>query len=662
MSHSEERPKLTWMQSFTSASSVVVRHARKHVGVGLVCSVAYFDPGNWGVDLQAGSAHGYRLLFVVLVAGLIAVFLQVLAGRLGCLRAILANDMSTDLASHCRLLLHSHPKHPRLVRWLALYPLYALAEVAIISTDLAELLGSAMALCMLFPKLQVWQGVLITAADVLFLLALKDPLRGRPVRMFELGMGGLVLAVLICMCIIVSRVDVQWNRAFQGYLPSKYIFPNGAFYTSVGILGATVMPHSLFLGSALATQDRESSKPESSRQFPSRPSQLMAASSSSTLVSVQNANEATGPKARNPILSSMQTLYKRFCNITRPFRLVITRAFRTSESAIDDTIMHHYDRENNSFEFVSRHLYHGIVDMVGSLLGFAVIINSMILILSGAVFFYGSGASQGQSAAGLFNAYDLIQVLVGKGAATLFAIALLAAGQSSSIIATIAGQAVAEGFLRWRVSPVVRRLFTRIIAVIPSMAVAISLGRPGINILLVLSQVILSIVLPFITLPLIYLTSSKKFMTVKRVRPFHHRPSPQTTSEKERPGTHVPRNGSFNYDLSDEPIVLQTRTHDVLTNFSSQTTSFADHTQADYPTDHGMTSDTDIATIVNSPGTRSAAGAADVDVELRAHDSEVECIDYSSSLFTTFVACAVWLLIAAANVYVIVALAMGQDS
>lgn len=133
----------------------------------------------------------------------LTVHFQVLATRLGCVTGLgeltfiiflghISLFFHIDLASHCRLLLHSHPKYPRLVRWIALYPLYILAEVAIISTDLAELLGSAMALCMLFPKLQLWQGVLITAGDVIFLLALKDPLRGRPVRAFELAMAFLV--------------------------------------------------------------------------------------------------------------------------------------------------------------------------------------------------------------------------------------------------------------------------------------------------------------------------------------------------------------------------------------------------------------------------------------------------------------------------------------
>lgn len=155
---------------------------------------------------------------------------------------------SLDLASHTRLLLYNRPKHPRLYRWLTLYPLYVLAEIAIIATDLAELIGSAIALCLLFPKLELWHGVLLTTADVLFILALGDPLRGKPARMFEFLIAAMVLdflisfssrrlmssqvlAVLICMTIIISRVDVDWGQAFLGYVPSKYVFGSGSLYT-----------------------------------------------------------------------------------------------------------------------------------------------------------------------------------------------------------------------------------------------------------------------------------------------------------------------------------------------------------------------------------------------------------------------------------------------
>ncbi|KAG7448411.1 putative transporter of the NRAMP family [Guyanagaster necrorhizus] len=428
-----------------SLSTTLWIHAKKHTGVGLVCAVAYFDPGNWGVDLQAGSSYGYRLLFVVLLAGLIAVFFQVSSHRLGCVTGV-------DLASHCRVLLYPRP----LTRYFLLYPLYTISETAIVATDLAELLGSAIALCLLFPALEIWHGVLITAFDVLLILAFGDPLRGRPVRVFEVIIAALVIAVLICMCIIIARVNVHWPDAFLGYVPSKYIFKNGALYTSVGILGATVMPHSLFLGSALATQDRVTA--QSVEKEEEKPDML---------------------------------------------RQRIRSVFRMSHISPPQT------STSNSLSFIRLHLYHGIADVVFSLLCFAVVINSLILILASAIH------PATAHSASLFDAYDLIRTAVSPSAATLFAVALLFSGQSSSLIATVAGQAVSEGFLNIRLSPVFRRLITRLLSLVPALTVAIAIGRSGIDTLLVASQVVLSIVLPFIVFPLLWLTSHKRVMSVE---------------------------------------------------------------------------------------------------------------------------------------------------
>ncbi|KAK1236706.1 Manganese transporter smf1 [Marasmius sp. AFHP31] len=454
-----------WMANLSKVAYTVFNHFKTHMGVGMVCAVAYFDPGNWGVDLKAGSEYGYRLLFVVLVAGLFAVYFQVLASRLGCVTGL-------DLASHCRLLLN----HSRKSRWLVLYPLYVLSEVAIIATDLAELLGSAIALVLLFPKLKLWHGVLITTFDVLVLLAFGDPLGGQPARWFEWIISGLVLAVLVCICVILGKVNVDWGDAFEGYLPSKYIFPSGALYTSVGILGATVMPHSLFLGSALSTQDRvQSVQPTHEKHT----------------ISIFSLKRFSLPRARAFLIHAFQ----------KP----PPNSFATSAKR-------HSERENKSLEFVKQHLYHGIVDVAISLLGFAVLINSSILIISSAVFFPDDGD---EDPAGLFDAYELIKDTVGKGAATLFAVALLAAGQSASIVATVAGQAVSEGFLEWRTSPILRRLITRLLSLVPSMTVAVVMGRSGIDVLLIASQVVLAVVLPFVTLPLLWLTSRKEVMRAR---------------------------------------------------------------------------------------------------------------------------------------------------
>ncbi|KAF7307291.1 hypothetical protein MIND_00523100 [Mycena indigotica] len=476
MSVSHPGPRRSFGSRLRAAGSTTLLHFRKHTGLGIVCAVAYLDPGNWSVDLQAGSDHGFRLLFIVLVAGLFAAFLQVLATRLGCVTGL-------DLASHCRVVLYDRPKHKLLYRRVVLYPLYVVSEIAIVATDLAELLGSAIALVLLFPSLEIWQGVLITSADVLFLIALRDPLRSTPVKMFEALIALLVLAVLVCMVIVVAKVHVEWGKAFDGFLPSRELFGSNGLYTSVGILGATVMPHSLFLGSTLATQ----------RRVPVERDELKS--------EVTQREEAVQPPS------------SRWGRVSA----FVKDCFRAPPPSAHATLVkRHVDRENNSFAFVQKHLNHAIFDVVGSLVGFAILINSMILIIAAMVFHFGRAGTDRAHAASLFDAYNVIHQLVGKAAATLFAVALLAAGQSSSIIATIAGQAVAEGFLNWRVSPILRRLLTRLIAVVPSMAVAIARGRQGIDGLLVASQVILAIVLPFLIMPLVLLTSSKTVMRVRK--------------------------------------------------------------------------------------------------------------------------------------------------
>ncbi|KAF8640377.1 hypothetical protein AX17_000047 [Amanita inopinata Kibby_2008] len=259
------------------------------------------------------------------------------------------------------------------------------------------------------------------------------------------------------------------------------------------------MPHSLFIGSALATQDRVAYRlaKEKERQIEA---------------------DAASVTSQQKLRSCSTTFPAHFVKYVKESALTAVRVPEASSYAT--TAKCHAEHKNNPFGFVLAHVYHGIADVVISLLGFAVVINSLILILASAVFYYGSAsARQSGGPAGLFDAYDLIRDLVGQGAATLFAIALLSAGQSASIIATIAGQAVSEGFLRWRVSPIVRRALTRLLATIPSMVVAIAVGKQGINTLLVASQVVLSMVLPFITLPLICFTSRKSIMSVRKPRP-----------------------------------------------------------------------------------------------------------------------------------------------
>ncbi|KAG6889366.1 hypothetical protein C0995_001431 [Termitomyces sp. Mi166 len=261
---------------------------------------------------------------------------------------------------------------------------------------------------------------------------------------------------------------------------------------TVGILGATVMPHALFLGSSLAARDRVSLAP------PPAPPSLPGTAPPMTL--------------RARVIEFFAPLFR----VTRAERVAAVKDYRTRYG----------ERENNPLLFVRQHLTHSIVDVVTSLLALAVPINSAILILSATVFFEGPDDHDHptETPAGLFDAYALIVKHMGNGAGTLFALALLCAGQTSSITATLSGQIVAEGFIEWRVSPFLRRLMTRLITLIPSVVVATAVGRSGINTLLVASQVTLSVVLPFIAFPLIYLTSSKVVMRVRK--PPQQQPAP----------------------------------------------------------------------------------------------------------------------------------------
>ncbi|KXN83609.1 Manganese transporter SMF1 [Leucoagaricus sp. SymC.cos] len=518
---------LTIAHGLLIAFRTFVHHLAKHAGVGIICAVAYFDPGNWSVDLQAGSSFGYRpMLFVVLMAGLGAIVLQSLATRLGCVTGL-------DLASHCRLLLYNRTRRPRLVRYLVLYPLYVLSELAIISTDLAELLGSAIGFCLIFPKLPLWAGVLITAADVLVFLAISDPYRGhgRPVRTFEFVIIGLVFAVFVCFVALLVKAKPNWDNVFMGYIPDKTLVKSqpDAVYTAVGILGATVMPHALFLGSSLATQNRVSTAPI----------QVNAGGTSvqgGLITDSQHRDNRTKHEERenNSLTFIRQHLTHGVTDVVSSLLLIAVPINSATDSQHRDNRTKHEERENNSLTFIRQHLTHGVTDVVSSLLLIAVPINSAILIIAASVFYTGPNPKYAQTV-GLFDAHELIRTRIGPAAAFVFALALVCAGQVSSVTVTLAGQLVSEGFIEWQISPFLRRLITRLISLVPSVTVAVAVGRDGINTLLVASQVILSIVLPFVAFPLIYLTSSEKVMRVREHDQRDHPGIISSTSTSSRP-------------------------------------------------------------------------------------------------------------------------------
>ena len=385
---------------------------RAFVGPAILVSVGYMDPGNWGTDLQGGAQFKYGLLWVVGLASLMAIFMQVISARLGVVTG-------KDLAQCCR------DWYPTWTRW----PNWLMSEVAIGACDLAEVLGSAVALNLLFHIPLLW-AVIITGLDVLLLLALQR----FGMRTIEAVVLLLIATIGVCYFIEIFVLPqtqpsfLEMGRA----LISPHFRQAGILYLAIGIIGATVMPHNLYLHSALV-QSRKLQKDE--------------------------------PSIRSAI------------------------RFNTIDSIVALTI--------------------------------AFFVNAAILVLAATVFFGKESvvASGGQvvkfsaDSDWIRVAYLTLAPLLGTAAAsTLFAVALLASGQSSTITGTLAGQVVMEGFMHWRIKPWVRRLITRTLAILPAVFIIGLRGDSSVTDLLTLSQVVLALQLPFAMFPLLHFTSSRKRM------------------------------------------------------------------------------------------------------------------------------------------------------
>lgn len=370
-----------------------------YAGPGYLVSVGYMDPGNWATDIAGGSRFGYTLLSVILLSNLMAILLQSLCVRLGV-------ATGKDLAQACRDYFSPQVS----------FILWVLCEIAIAACDLAELLGSAIALQLLFGLPLFW-GVCLTAFDVLALLFLQ----GKGFRYIEGLVIVLVGTVGLCFAaeILFSRPDL--GGILQGYLPDREIVRNPEMlYLAIGILGATVMPHNLYLHSSI----------------------------------------------------------------------VQTRAWQPTP-----------EKRREAIKF-------GTIDSTIAL-SFALLINSAILIVAAAAFHF----SGNHDVAEIQDAYQLLSPLLGVSAASaIFGIALLASGQSSTLTATLAGQIVMEGFLRLRVPAWIRRLATRLIAIIPALIAIVFFGEQSTGSLLVFSQVILSLQLSFAVIPLVMFTSDRRLM------------------------------------------------------------------------------------------------------------------------------------------------------
>jgi manganese transport protein len=396
------RPSLPEIHSslHVPAGATFLRKLLSFAGPGFLVAVGYMDPGNWATDLAGGSKYNYSLLSVIMISNLMAVLLQRLAIKLGV-------ATGRDLAQACR----NHFSRP------ASMALWIFAEVAIAACDLAEVIGSAIALNLLF-HIPLIVGVCLTALDVLIILFLQQ----RGFRFIEALVITLIGTISICfgLEILFSRPSVM--GILHGFLvPSpQIVFDSGMLYIAIGILGATVMPHNLYLHSAIVQ----------SRNF-----------------------ERNSTGKREAI---------KFCTIDSTIALTI-----------------------------------------------ALFVNAAILIVSAATF-YRRGMT---GVAEINDAYRLLTPLLGvTGASTMFALALLASGQNSTLTGTLAGQVVMEGFLNIRLRPWLRRLITRGLAIIPAVIVTAFWGEKGTANLLVFSQVILSMQLSFAVVPLVMFTSDRRKM------------------------------------------------------------------------------------------------------------------------------------------------------
>ncbi|CAK9786732.1 natural resistance-associated macrophage protein [Cutaneotrichosporon oleaginosum] len=518
-----------FLSRLKTAKRVLTRHAA-FIGPGLVAAVAYVDPGNWATDLEAGARWGYKLLFIVFVAGLAAVCLQVMSVRLG---AVTSKSLPRNTRE---LILGWEARWPQYRRWwrTLLYSLWVIAEIAIIATDLAELIGSAIALNLLFPKLPLWAGVLITAVDVMIVLIFFRSDSGRQgMLLFEIVIVALVLAVFVSFMILLDMIKPVWRDVFYGLVPSKTLFAPGALYVGIGIIGATVMPHALFLGSALAGVDRLNMLPRPPKRRRERTNNRLPALNPAAAIRrrLRPQRQETDPEIPLENVEGREHGSSTAHDSAPPPQLPLVKTSDKDDEY--ESKMQEYEKAIRKFDrirWVNLHVWHASVDTAYSLLGFALTINSSILTLAGATFFYGeTGASADD--ADLSGAHKLVSEYVGKAAGIIFALALLCAGQSASITATLAGQIVSEGFLEWKTSPMVRRLITRLIGVVPAAIVASAVGNKGLNTMLVASQVILCIVLPTVTIPLVYMCSRKDIMVVEG--PIEEE-APRTESREER--------------------------------------------------------------------------------------------------------------------------------
>lgn len=455
------------------------------VGPGLVVSVSYLDPGNYSTSTSGGSMYQYKLCFIIFMSNIFAVILQTLCVKLGTITGL-------DLAEMCRLNLT--PK------WNMF--MYLCAEIAIIATDLAEVVGTAISLEILF-GIPLLYGVLITVLDVLIILmAYHKDGSLKQTKIFEILVSILVMATCVCFILELFKCPfepgAEWE-IFKGFLPvNKDIFrEKNALFISCGIVGSTVMPHSLFLGSALV-QPRLKDFDEKNGL---KEEVLIDSDNVQPRAITSNATDDTSDVAASTPMSRLRSLSNGSMLVSK---------------------------YKPSYEAIKYCLNYSYVELILSLFFVAVFVNSAILIVAGATLYGKPDAAD----ADLLSIYEMLSRYISPAAGLLFALSMLFSGQSAGIVCTMAGQIVSEGFINWTIAPWKRRIVTRVIAILPVLIVIGILGREGVNKVMNSSQVVLSFILPIVSAPLIYFTCKKKYMVVYRTDDVSDETSPLLASDQ----------------------------------------------------------------------------------------------------------------------------------
>ncbi|KAG7696661.1 hypothetical protein KL951_003117 [Ogataea haglerorum] len=546
----DELPK---MDSKQVKVILVLKRFVKFIGPGLMVSVSYMDPGNFSSSISSAQFQ-YKLLFSLLVSNMMAGFMQVLASKLGICTG-------QDLAANCRAHL---PKYVNFV-------IYIFAELAVAATDMAEIIGTAIAFNILF-GLPLLGGVLLTIVDVLFVLLAYRP--NGPlvvVQVFEAAVGCLVLGTVACFIVELVNVSptTNWGSVFRGFLPSKEIFTDTkGLYLTAALLGSNLMPHSLYLGSGVV-------------------------------------------QARMKAFDMKRGLY------TPPVAKKKKKGLLCNTIEADSAEVRYVP----SIEAIDGTMSYIIAEMVISLITVALFVNAAILIVAGSALSQpmdddGDGDLEN---ADLFTLHYLLSSQLSKAAGTVFALALLCSGLCGGTVVTIASQQIMEGHVRISMHPAIKRIITRIIAITPCIIVVVTQGREGLSNVLNATQVVLSLLLPFISAPLVYLTCKKSIMRVLI----------SGTEPPQETGENIPMDFVSSGDNS---------AVDLLSDREDNTTS--DRSLRS----HRLGDVSDLA-----------------ELELDDASDEPKYKDMSNNIPTAVAGVIVWLIISIMNFWLLISMAMGKD-